>query len=119
MENTHEALIDEATFETVQKRLSVKQPCTWTNVDRIVVHEKELEGNEIIMQEPEQIHTFMAWKELGFMVRKGEKAVDSFSIWKYTSRKKPNQTEEETQEEGHCFLKYSHFFAAHQVQPIA
>ncbi len=50
MENTHEALIDEATFETVQKRLSVKQPCTWTNVDRIVVHEKELEGNEIIMR---------------------------------------------------------------------
>ena len=77
------------------------------------------EGNEITMQEPEQIHTFMAWKELGYMVRKGEKAVDSFSIWKYTSRKKPGQTEEEAQEEGHCFLKYSHFFAAHQVQPIA
>ena len=77
------------------------------------------EGNKITVQEAEPIHTFMAWKELGYSVRKGEKAVDSFAIWKYTSRKKPNQTEEEAQEEGHCFLKYSHFFAAHQVQPIA
>ncbi|MBR1606972.1 MAG: hypothetical protein IJ664_04610 [Clostridia bacterium] len=76
------------------------------------------EGNEITVHEPEAIHTFTAWKELGFMVRKGEKAIDSFSIWKYTSRKKPDQTEEEAQEEGYCFLKLSHFFAAHQVQPI-
>ena len=77
------------------------------------------EGNKITIQEPEQIHTFMTWKELGYSVRKGEKAVDSFSIWKYTSRKKANQTEEEAQEEGHCFLKYSHFFAAHQVERTA
>lgn len=35
VENTHEPLIDQATFETVQKRLSVKQPCTWKNVDNI------------------------------------------------------------------------------------
>lgn len=77
------------------------------------------EGNEIIMQEPEQIHTFATWKELGYFVRRGEKAVDSFSIWKYTSRKKPGQTEEEDEAEGRCFLKYSHFFAAHQVERIA
>lgn len=76
------------------------------------------EGNKITVQEPEQIHTFAAWKELGYMVRKGEKAVDAFSIWKYTSKRKANQTEEEAQEEGHCFLKLSHFFAAHQVERI-
>ncbi len=79
------------------------------------------EGNTIIMQEPEQIHTFATWKALGYFVRKGEKAVDSFSIWKYTTRRNPDQTEEEAQEEGQgrCFLKYSHFFAAHQVERIA
>ena len=77
------------------------------------------EGNQITMQEPEQIHTFAAWKKLGFIVRRGEKAVDSFAIWKYTSRKKPDQTEEEAEAEGRCFLKYSHFFAAHQVERIA
>ena len=76
------------------------------------------EGNKITVQEAEQIHTFATWKELGYIVRKGEKAVDSFSIWKYTAKKKTSQTEEQAQEEGHCFLKYSHFFAAHQVKPI-
>ncbi len=76
------------------------------------------EGNTITVNEAEQIHTFATWKELGFIVRRGEKAVDSFSIWKYTTKKKPNQSEEEAQAEGHCFLKFSHFFAAHQVTPI-
>ena len=79
----------------------------------------DAEGNTIIMQEPEQIHTFATWKALGYFVRKGEKAVDSFSIWKYTARKDPDQNEEEAQAEGRCFLKYSHFFAAHQVERIA
>ena len=77
------------------------------------------DGNKIVMLEAEPIHTFMTWKELGYSVRKGEKAVDSFAIWKYTSRKKPDQNEEEAEAEGHCFLKVSHFFAAHQVQPTA
>ncbi len=78
------------------------------------------EGNTVIMQEPEPIHTFQTWKELGFVVCKGEKAVDSFSIWKYTTHHKQNsQTKEEVEAEGHCFLKLSHFFALHQVKRIA
>lgn len=79
------------------------------------------EGNVIQMEEAEQIHTFAAWKELGFIVRKGEKAVDCFSIWKYSAGKKkeqPSEDEEQQQESGHCFLKLSHFFAAHQVEPL-
>ena len=35
VENTHEALIDRATFDTVQERLRVKQPASWANSDNI------------------------------------------------------------------------------------
>ena len=33
VENTHQALIDQETFDTVQARLNVKQPATWANSD--------------------------------------------------------------------------------------
>ena len=35
VKNTHEPLIDQATFDTVQQRVMVKQPCTWENSDNI------------------------------------------------------------------------------------
>lgn len=35
VENTHQALVDQETFDTVQKRISVKQPCTWENSDNM------------------------------------------------------------------------------------
>ena len=80
----------------------------------------DADGNKITVPEAEEIHTFAAWKALGYSVRKGEKAIDTFTIWKYPSRKKGEKKEEEAQEEQEagerCFLKLSHFFAAHQVQ---
>ena len=33
VENTHEALVDQETFDTVQARLNVKQPATWANAE--------------------------------------------------------------------------------------
>ena len=33
VENTHQALIDQETFDTVQARLNVKQSATWANSD--------------------------------------------------------------------------------------
>lgn len=35
VENTHDPLIDQATFDTVQERVTVKQPCTWENNNNI------------------------------------------------------------------------------------
>lgn len=35
VENTHEPLIDQATFDTVQERIQVKQPATWANSHNI------------------------------------------------------------------------------------
>lgn len=47
-------------------------------------------GNKIMLDEPEDIHTFQAWKKLGYCVKKGEKAVAQFYIWKCVSKKAEN-----------------------------
>lgn len=64
--------------------------------------------------EAEPIHTYQHWKELGYQVRKGEKAVADFSVWKYTSKAK-DEPEEEAQEKGYCFMKKAFWFSASQV----
>lgn len=66
---------------------------------------------------PEDIHTYAHWKSLGYQVKRGEKAIAQFPIWKYTSKKK-DETEEETQENGHCFMKMSSFFKTSQVEVL-
>jgi hypothetical protein len=66
--------------------------------------------------EPIEIHTFQCWKELGYKVKKGEHAVDSFQIWKYSSKKKDDETADAG--DGRCFLKLSYFFSADQVERI-
>lgn len=76
------------------------------------------DGEKVEFLEAEPIHTFNFWKEHGFMVRKGEHAVASFQIWKYTTKAK-GKTEEEAQEEGFCFLKRAFFFSASQVDQVA
>lgn len=73
-------------------------------------------GNAITIKETEPIHTFAAWKELGFSVKKGEHAIAKFTIWKY--RKKKAETDEET-DTGKMFMKTAHFFKASQVEAIA
>jgi hypothetical protein len=35
VENTHEPLVDQATFDTVQERIKIKQPATWANSTNI------------------------------------------------------------------------------------
>lgn len=64
---------------------------------------------------PEEIHTFSTWKELGYQVQKGEKAVASFTIWKHTS-KKSDVTGEEIE---NMFMKKASFFKRSQVKEIS
>ena len=70
------------------------------------------------IEEPEPIHTFLHWKEYGYSVKKGEKAIAQLEIWKYTEKKKTDgeDTEEETAE--HAFKKKAFFFCFAQVEPI-
>lgn len=79
---------------------------------------QDAEGNKKELELPEAIHTYQKWKAMGYQVKKGSKAVAQFPIWKYTSAKKKDETEEEAQQEGHCFLKLSSFFTAKQVEKI-
>lgn len=63
----------------------------------------------------DEIHTFAHWKSLGYSVRKGEKAVAKFPIWKMGTKKNDDGEEENT---GRMFLKNSAFFSTSQVEPL-
>ena len=70
--------------------------------------------NPVEFKETEQIHTFAAWKELGYVVCKGQKAVAKFPIWKYVSRK----NEETDEENSKMFMKIAAFFSSSQVEKL-
>lgn len=74
------------------------------------------DGEKRKIEEPEEIHTFLIWKELGFSVKKGEKAIAKFDIWKYTQKKKSEEKEDEEKE--HAFKKLAFFFSPAQVEPM-
>jgi hypothetical protein len=76
-----------------------------TNV-QIIEKEKAILGIE------EQAHTYATWNELGYQVKKGEKAKFTTKIWKKAKSKK--EKNEET--EGNYFLKLSFFFTESQVE---
>lgn len=95
-------------------------------VDAGILHYtgRTIQGINVLTGEPadipeiETIHTYAHWKSLGFQVKKGEKAIAKFPIWKYTTGKKKDETEEEAQKAGHCFMKNSAWFTVNQVTPI-
>ena len=72
------------------------------------------DGNVITMMEPEPIHTYAAWKARGYQVKKGEKAVASFVIWKHVSKR----NEETEEDESRMFMKRASFFSRAQVTEI-
>jgi hypothetical protein len=78
---------------------------------------EDADGNQIEVKETEPIHTFAAWKQMGYKVKKGEKAVAQFTIWKHKSGK----VDEETGEQGKdkMFMKKASFFTREQVEAIA
>ena len=83
----------------------------------------DAEGNKQTMQEPEPIHTYRAWKEMGYQVRKGEKSVAQFVIWKHTGSKAEELPMEDgsavkVQDKGRMFMKQASFFKASQVDRI-
>lgn len=75
----------------------------------------------VLLDEPEEIHTYQRWKQLGFQVRKGSTAVCKLTIWKCAGGSKSTDDEaDEPTETGRpaMFRKTAHFFAQHQVDPI-
>ena len=74
-------------------------------------------GNKTMLDEPETIHTFQAWKARGFSVKKGEKAVAQFYIWKCVS-KQTQDSDGMTEEQKRMFMRKASFFSASQVQEM-
>lgn len=93
------------------------EPCTIIDED----------GNEREGFLPEEIHTYAAWKELGYQVRKGEHAKASFPIWKPIKEKgtakgrdlKTKEVIEYETESRRMIMVRAHFFTRDQVEPIA
>ena len=75
------------------------------------------EGKTVFFPEPEEIHTFASWKAQGFKVKKGSKAIATFTIWKYATKEVEND-DGETEERSRMFMKKSSFFARSQVEPM-
>lgn len=71
------------------------------------------DGTKKTVREPETIHTFAAWKSLGYHVQKGQKAIAKFPIWKHKNagKKKNKKTGEEEDTEEMLFLTDAFFFS--------
>lgn len=76
-------------------------------------------GHTIETPEPEQIHTFAAWKSCGYAVKKGEKAICKLTIWKNVSRpERQDENGDTIPATSKMIMKTAAFFAAHQVEPL-
>lgn len=69
---------------------------------------------------PEEIHTFQAWKKMGYIVNRGEHAIAKFPIWKFkpNGKKGEEEAEEDKEASGKMFMKIAFFFTANQVSKI-
>lgn len=84
-------------------------------------------GETVSMLEPEPIHTYAAWKILGFQVKRGEKAIAKITIWKTGKSRQQEETAEAATENGveispervRMFMKTAHFFKPSQVERVA
>lgn len=74
----------------------------------------DAKGDKILLRETEDIHTYATWKEIGYQVRKGQKAVAKLIIWKHTTK----FDEDSQRDESKMFMKRSSFFSRSQVDAI-
>ena len=73
------------------------------------------DGQIVEIKETEPIHTYQAWKDLGYQVQKGQKAIAQFIIWKCKSGK---ENEDGSKEKDKMFMKKASFFTRSQVEAI-
>jgi hypothetical protein len=67
------------------------------------------------------IHTFAEWKSCGYMVKKGEHAALTVSIWKPKTRKRKKDeknVEADKEENSGFFLTTAYLFTKNQVEAI-
>ena len=69
--------------------------------------------------EADVIHTFAHWQRLGFNVKRGQKAIAKFPIWKYRAGKKTDEAAEGEPDPGRMFMTNASFFSSAQVEAQA
>lgn len=62
----------------------------------------------------EEVHTYKRWKDMGYQVKRGSKALFSCMIWKYVHTVDVD-SEDETAK---MFMHKASFFGRSQVEPI-
>lgn len=87
------------------------------------VFEYEDESGELHrLEEPEALHTFATWKEMGRIVKRGEKCKARIDIWKPGKGKQDEQPDadgdEITASKVRMFKKTAYFFTFEQTEPI-
>ena len=85
------------------------------NTGRKIIVENE-DGEKKEMLEPESIHTYAGWKAIGRQVKKGEKCIATFMIWKHTTKKKKSESEDEQEK---MFMTKAFFFRECLTEEIA
>lgn len=65
------------------------------------------------------LHTYNQWKNMGYIVKRGEKAKHKITIWKKSIKKVKNEDDEKDGvDTGRFFLKTASFFTQEQVERI-
>lgn len=80
------------------------------------------DGQKVELPEPEPIHTYNGWKDLGYQVKKGEHAKATFPIWKYSWKKGEEEKSEEANGEesgGKCWMRKAFWFTFDQVEKVS
>ena len=86
------------------------------NTGRKIIVENE-DGEKKEMLEPESIHTYAGWKAIGRQVKKGEKCIATFMIWKHTTKKKKSESEDEKEQEK-MFMTKAFFVRECQTEAV-
>ncbi len=78
------------------------------------------DGTTEDMPEPEYIHTYAGWRQLGYTVRKGEHAIAAFPIWKHCPA--GERCNRKTGQMVHCdermIMTQAYFFSRSQCEPV-
>lgn len=82
---------------------------------RAVVIDKDGNEQEKDIPEPEPIHTYNGWKERGYQVKRGSKAIAKFAIWKQVVKKAKKEDEKDTPL---MIMKTAAWFSLSQVEPV-
>lgn len=108
---TNAEIIMRERMELAEQGILATSPDTFIDVD----------GEEVEMEVPEEIHTFDYWKNAGRCVKYGEHAVAKFAVWSPTKASRKEQAEAEAKGEKpkmKMYMRMTSFFKRDQTETL-